>query len=233
MLDIFTALAGWLEMLLEQISGNPWLALAFIFVIAATEAVFILGLFIPSTPVLLLAGGLIAEGKLPFLEIYLAAVFGAVVGDAVSYTAGFRLKDSIRTIWPFRNYLDLIDRGEAFFSRHGGKSVFVGRFIPGVKAVVPSVAGMFGMNYRRFSIINITSAFVWAAAHILPGMLLSAWLRSMGLSLEWVIVIGALVLLALFLVVHNWRAIVLAVAPLLGRHGQKLRDRLARPATNR
>lgn len=212
MLEIFNALAGWLELLLEQISGNFWLALGFVFVIAATEAVFILGLFIPSTPVLLLAGGLIAEGKLPFWEIYLAAVFGAAVGDAVSYAVGFWLKDRIRTIWPFRDYLELIDRGEAFFASHGGKSVFIGRFIPGVKAVVPGIAGMFGMDYRRFSLINITSAFAWAAAHIVPGMLLSAWLRSLGLSLEWVIVVGALVLVALFLLAHNWRRIVLVVS---------------------
>ncbi|WP_423066538.1 DedA family protein [Devosia sp. CN2-171] len=204
MLEIFTALTGWLEMLLEQLSGNIWLALLFIFLIAATEAVFILGLFIPSTPVLLLAGGLIADGRLPFWEIYLVAVLGAVVGDAISYTVGYWLKDSIKTVWPFRNYLHLIDRGEAFFARHGGKSVFIGRFIPGVKAVVPGIAGMFGMDYRRFSIINVTSAFVWAAAHILPGMLLSAWLRSMGLSLEWVILIGAAVIVVLLLIAHNW-----------------------------
>ncbi|MBN9307851.1 DedA family protein [Devosia sp.] len=212
MLEIFTALAGWLQLLLEQVAANLWLAIAFIFVIAATEAVFILGLFIPSTPVLLLAGGLIAEGRLPFREVYLAAVIGAVVGDAVSYTVGYWLKDRIRTIWPFRSYLGLIDRGEAFFASHGGKSVFIGRFVPGVKAVVPGIAGMFGMDYRRFSVINVTSAFAWAAAHILPGMLLSTWLRSMGLSLEGVIVVGALVLVALFLLVHNWRRIVLVVS---------------------
>ena len=203
MLEIFTTLTGWLEMLLESISSNLWLSIGFIFVIAATEAVFILGLFIPSTPVLLLAGGLIAAGKLPFWEIYLSAVFGAVVGDAISYTVGFWLKDRIKTIWPFRNYLGLIERGEDFFARHGGKSVFIGRFIPGVKAVVPGIAGMFGMDYRHFSIINVTSAFVWAAAHISPGMLLSAWLKSMGLSLELVIIVGALVLVVLFLLIHN------------------------------
>jgi undecaprenyl-diphosphatase len=204
MLEIFTALTGWLEMLLEQLSGNIWLAVLFIFFIAATEAVFILGLFIPSTPVLLLAGGLIADGRLPFWEIYLVTVVGAAVGDAISYTVGFWLKDRIRTVWPFRNYLHLIDRGEAFFARHGGKSVFIGRFIPGVKAVVPGVAGMFGMDYRRFSIINITSAFVWAAAHILPGMLLSAWLRSMGLSIEWVILVGVAAIVVLLVIAHNW-----------------------------
>ncbi len=203
--EFFTALTGWLEMLLAQLSGNPWLAVAFVFAIAATEAVFILGLFIPSTPVLLLAGGMIAAGRLPFWEIFLSASVGAVVGDAVSYTVGFWMKDRIRTIWPFRHYRPLIARGEAFFARHGGKSVFIGRFIPGVKAVVPGIAGMFGMNYRRYSIINVTSAFLWAAAHIVPGMLLSAWLESMGLSLEAALLVGVLVLSAAVLLLHYRR----------------------------
>ena len=202
MFELFHSLSAWLEMLLNGISDNFWLSVGFIFLIAATEAVFILGLFIPSTPVLLLAGGIIAQGKLPFWEIYLAAAVGAVVGDAISYTVGYWLKDTIKTTWPFRNHLELIARGEAFFARHGGKSVFIGRFIPGVKAVVPGIAGMFGMNYRFFSIINVTSAFVWAAAHIVPGMLLSAWLESMGLGLEMVIIVGTLVVVVLLVIAH-------------------------------
>jgi undecaprenyl-diphosphatase len=148
-----------------------------------------------------------------------------VVGDAISYTLGFWLKDRIKTLWPFRNHLPLIARGEAFFARHGGKSVFIGRFIPGVKAVVPGIAGMFGMDYRHFSVINVTSAFVWAAAHILPGMLLSAWLKSMGLSLELAIIVGALVLVVLFLLLHYWRSILLAAAPYLGGFGRSIETR--------
>ena len=206
MLDLFHAFSTWLEVFLETIAGNFWLSFWFIFAVAITEAVFILGLFIPSTPILLLAGGLIAQGKLPFWEVYFAAVLGAVIGDAISYSVGYWLKDRIKTIWPFRNYLELIDRGEKFFARHGGKSVFIGRFIPGVKAVVPGVAGMYAMDYRFFSLINVTSAFVWAAAHLLPGMLLSAWLKSMGLSLEWIFLIGALLLVVLFIFVHQLAA---------------------------
>ena len=56
---------------------------------------------------------------------------------------------------------------------------FDGRFITGVKAVIPGIAGMMGMPYRYFTLINVVSAFVWAAVHILPGMLLTA---SPGLS---------------------------------------------------
>ena len=203
MFELVHALTAWLEMALNAISDNFWLSVGFIFLIAATEAVFILGLFIPSTPVLLLAGGLIADGRLPFWEIYLATVFGAVVGDAVSYAVGYRLKDAVRTTWPFRNHLALIDRGAEFMARHGGKSVFIGRFIPGVKAVVPGIAGMYGMNYRRFSVINVVSAFAWAAAHLLPGMLLSSWLKSMGLGAEMVILVGALVVVVLLVLAHT------------------------------
>lgn len=225
MFDLLHQFSGWLEALLQGISDNFWLSFWFIFAVAIGEAVFILGLLVPSTPVLLLAGGIIAEGKLPFWEVYLAAVLGAVIGDAISYTMGFWLKDRIKTIWPFRNYLPLIERGEVFFAKHGGKSVFIGRFIPGVKAVVPGIAGMFGMDYRKFSIINVTSAFVWAAAHIIPGMLVSAWLKSMGLSLEMVIIVGTLVLVALFLVVHYFKRIVLFFAPFMGSFGRSLQAR--------
>lgn len=206
MFDLFHSFSTGLEVFLETIAGNFWLSFWFIFAVAITEAVFILGLFIPSTPILLLAGGLIAQDKLPFWEVYFAAVLGAVIGDAISYSVGYWLKDRIKTIWPFRNYLELIDRGEKFFARHGGKSVFIGRFIPGVKAVVPGVAGIYAMDYRFFSLINVTSAFVWAAAHLLPGMLLSAWLESMGLSLEWIFLVGALLLVVLFIFVHRLAA---------------------------
>jgi len=225
MIDFLHSISLWLETLLNSVSDNFWLSIGFIFLIAIGEAVFILGLFVPSTPVLLLVGGIIATGKLPFWEIYFAAVLGAVIGDAISYTVGFALKDRIKTIWPFRNYLDLLERGETFFAKHGGKSVFIGRFIPGVKAVVPGIAGMMGMPYRWFSIINITSAFAWAAAHILPGMLLTAWLKSIGLSLELVIIVGAIVLTALFLLIHYFKTIVLFFAPVMGGFGRSLQAR--------
>jgi membrane protein DedA with SNARE-associated domain len=225
MLDLFQSLSHALEQFLTAISANFWLSFWFIFAIAAGEAVFILGLFVPSTPVLLLAGGLIAAGKLPFWGIYLAAVLGAVVGDAISYSVGYALKDRIKTIWPFRNYLDAIARGEAFFARHGGKSVFIGRFIPAVKAVVPGIAGMFGMDYRKFSLINVTSAFAWAAAHILPGMLLSAWLDSIGLNFETVILVALLVVIAVALLAHFHRPILLFVAPALGPFGRTIQTR--------
>lgn len=232
MLDLLHTLSAYLEAFLNSISDNFWLSILFIFLVAIGEAVFILGLLVPSTPVLLLAGGIIAQGTLPFWPIYLAAVIGAVIGDAISYTVGHLLKDRIKTIWPFRNYLELIAKGEVFFAKHGGKSVFIGRFIPGVKAVVPGIAGMMGMPYKYFTVINVVSAFAWAAAHILPGMLLTAWLKSIGLSLELVIVVGTIILTVLYLLIHFHRKILLALAPFLGPFGKGIEARFSKPGAS-
>ncbi len=231
MLEWLHSLSVLLEQVLVGISDNFWLSMLFIFLVCIGEAVFILGLLVPSMPILLLTGGIIAQGHLPFWPIFFAAALGAIVGDAISYFVGWLLKDRIRTVWPFKNYLPLIDRGEQFFLKHGGKAIFIGRFITGVKAVIPGVAGILGMPYRWFTIINVISAFVWAAAHILPGMLLTAWLDSIGLSLELVIIVGALVLTALFLLIHYHRAILLLLAPLMGSFGRSLQARWAKPAT--
>lgn len=218
--------SAYLEAILLGISSNFWLSMLFIFLVCIGEAVFIVGLLVPSLPILLLTGGIIAQGHLPFWPIFLAASLGAIIGDAISYFVGWWLKDRIRTVWPFKNYLGLIAQGEVFFARHGGKAIFIGRFITGIKATIPGVAGMMGMSYRYFTIINVISAFVWAAAHILPGMLLTAWLDSIGLSLELVIIVGAILLTLGFLLVHYWKRIVLLLfVPLMGENGTKLKTR--------
>jgi membrane protein DedA with SNARE-associated domain len=213
-------------MFLDNISSNFWLSMLFIFGVSIGECVFVLGLFVPSTPVLLLAGSLMAVGKLQFWPIYLAAVVGAVIGDTISYWIGRLLEHRIKEIWPFRNYKPQIASGEAFFAKHGGKSVFIGRFIPGVKAVVPGIAGMLGMKWPHFFVINVISAFVWAAAHIVPAMLLSNWLKSIGLSIEFVIVWGTLALIVLYMLFHFRRQILLLFTPYLGRFGKSLETRL-------
>lgn len=165
---------------MDTLAQNPLLAIGVAFVVAAAEALLVLGLFVPSTLVLVGIGGLIGLGKLPFWPLFLATALGAVVGDAMSFWIGHRYREHLYGIWPFSRYTSLLDGGKAYFRVHGGKSVVIGRFVPGVKAVVPSIAGMMGMEPWRFTVLNVLSAFVWAAAHLLPG--LSAGLLMLGLG---------------------------------------------------
>jgi membrane protein DedA with SNARE-associated domain len=228
-MDLFHQIADWISTVLLSVSSNYWLFVFLVFLVCVGEAVFILGLLVPSLPILLLVGGLITELQLDFWPIFFAATLGGIIGDALSYWIGHFLKDRIKTVWPFRNYLPLIARGEIFFARHGGKAIFIGRFITGLKAVVPGIAGMLGMRWSYFTLINVISAFVWAASHILPGMFLTGWLKSIGLSLELVIIFGAIILTVVFLLIHYWKRILLALAPWLGGLGRDIQARWGKP----
>ena len=228
-MDIFHAITAWMEAIMLGVSSNYWLFVLFVFLVCVGEAVFIAGLLVPSLPILLLVGSIISAQNLNFWPIFFAATAGGIFGDAISYWIGFLLKDRVKTTWPFKNYLPLIARGEVFFQKHGGKAIFIGRFITGLKAVVPGIAGMLGMNWGYFTFINTISAFVWAASHILPGMFLTEWLDSIGLSMELVIIYGTIILTVVFLVIHYWKRILLFFAPWMGGYGRSLQERWRKP----
>lgn len=161
----------------DYLGAHPVYALLAAFLVSFGEAMLILGLFVPSTAVLLGLGALIGLGKATFLPVFLATVAGAIAGDALSFWAGVHWKERIRGFWPFCRYVTLMDKGEQFIARHGGKSIFIVRFIPGVKAVVPTIARMMGMSTVRFAVVNVVSAFAWAAVHLLPAMALGRGLQ--------------------------------------------------------
>lgn len=157
-----------LDPVLTFIAENPSLAGLICFLAAMGEALFLIGLFVPTTVVLVGAGTLVGLGKLDPVPLFIWTTLGATAGDAISYWIGYTFKDKIKTMWPLNKYADIVESGENFFKKHGGKSVFIGRFVPGVKSVVPGIAGMAGMNFTRFSVVNVTSAFAWTIVHIAP-----------------------------------------------------------------
>ncbi len=208
-----------LNQLVAFIGENPTLANVVVFLIAMGEALFIIGLFVPSTVVLVGAGTLVGLGKLESSPIFFWTMAGAIVGDAVSYWIGHYYRDRLKTVWPFSRYRSLVERGEAFFRRHGGKSVFIGRFVPGVKAIVPGIAGMAGMNATRFTVINVVSAFAWTIAHLGPGFIAGTAFSALGeVSGRLAAALGVLVGL-LFVAVILGRWMILIFLPLFsGSH---------------
>jgi membrane protein DedA with SNARE-associated domain/membrane-associated phospholipid phosphatase len=187
---------------LDYFSANPGWALVVVFLIAFGEALLIIGLFVPSTVALLGAGALVGLGKLGFWEVFLCTAIGAILGDQVSYWVGRLYGERLKVMWPLRNYPALVARGEDFMRSHGGKSIALGRFVPGVKAVVPGIAGMLGMGQARFAAVNFSSGLVWALAHVIPGILIGQGLALAG-ELSGRLVVVLLVLLAL-LAVAGW-----------------------------
>jgi membrane protein DedA with SNARE-associated domain len=165
---------------LDYFSANPEWAIAVIFLIAFGEALLIIGLFVPSTVVLVGAGMLVGTGHLGFWPVFWATASGAILGDQLSYWVGRVYGDRLKTLWPLNKYPALVSRGEDFVRRHGGKSIAIGRFVPGVKAVVPGIVGMLNMSQPYFTFINVTSGLFWTAAHVFPGILLGQGLALAG-----------------------------------------------------
>ncbi|HZU88974.1 MAG TPA: DedA family protein [Stellaceae bacterium] len=161
-------------------AAHAALAYALAFVLAGAEAFPVLGALVPGTATIVALGALVPNGALAFWPLILATTAGAVAGDGFSYWFGHHYKDRAGAIWPLRKKPELIPKGEAFFARHGGKAILIARFTPGVRAVVPLVAGILDMPVIRFYLVNIISAIVWAPAHVTMGVLIGASLDVLG-----------------------------------------------------
>ncbi len=155
--------------LLDLVKTHSDWAAVVMFITAFGESFAFISLLFPGTTVLVAAGTLLAGGTLPYAPILVSAILGAVLGDSVSYWLGRRFGGGIARIWPFSRYRELLPRGVEFFRRHGGKSVFIGRFFGPVRAVIPLAAGVMRMPRGRFWFANVTSALVWAPMLLFAG----------------------------------------------------------------
>lgn len=156
---------------------HPALALAFVFIIAFSESLIVLGLIVPGAIIMIIFGALIAVDALKFWPTIFFAVCGAAAGDSLSYWLGKRYQSKLVKLWPLSRHPDVIIQANQFFHRHGTKSIILSRFIGLLRPIIPATAGMAGMPIKPFLITNIVSALLWAPAYLLPGLLF-------GLSIE-------------------------------------------------
>ncbi len=213
--------------LVDFIGSHPLLAIAIVFLISAGEAIFVVGLLVPSTVILVGAGTLIGMGQLSFWPIFIASSLGAMVGDGLSFWIGHVYKERLKQIWPFSRYRPLIEHGERFFLHHGGKSIFIARFLPGVKSVVPVIAGMMGMGLGRFVAINVVSAFAWTGAHLLPAMGLGRGVAVFGTGNPRLVVLVVVVLILGAATWYGLRLSIVWLGPGVGRLHRASVERLA------
>lgn len=169
-----------MQALIDFLSQHPALAVGVVFAASLLESVAVIGTVVPGSTVVVAAGILIGLQALDPWWVAGVAVIGATLGDGFSFWLGHRYHERLRAWWPLRAHPQLFARGQAYFAKHGGKSVFLGRFLGPVRAIVPVVAGMSGMPVLRFTVVNVLSAIAWSAAHLLPGALFGASLQLAG-----------------------------------------------------
>jgi membrane protein DedA with SNARE-associated domain/membrane-associated phospholipid phosphatase len=165
-----------LQQLLEDISNTlgAWTYLL-VGVFAFAETGAFVGLVVPGETVMLLGGAVAGQGAIDIYILIAIAWFAAWAGDTTSFFVGRRLgRDFVLHHGPRVGIShERFEQVEAYFSRHGGKTIFIGRFISLVRALAPFIAGSSGMRYRAFVPYSILGTGIWASAHILIGYFFS------------------------------------------------------------
>src|SRR3990170_7595032 len=143
-----------------------------LFMIVFAETGLVVTPFLPGDSLLFVAGTLAAAGGMNVGLLIALLIAAAILGDAVNYWVGhhlgprvFRNKDS-RFFKPA--YLDYT---HAFFERHGGKTIIIGRFLPIIRTFAPFVAGIGSMTYGRFLLYNVAGAILWVVSLVMAGFL--------------------------------------------------------------
>lgn len=165
---------------------------------AAFENSIGLGLVVPGETSVLLGGFYAALGELSPVGVALVAAVGAIAGDSLGHQLGRRAgrsfleKHGDKLLLPNKR----LAVAEAYYRRHGGKTLVLGRFVPILRTIFPFLAGVGRMPFRRFLAYDAAGSAVWAAFHTTAGYLIGS-----GYSrLQGVIVAPGLAALALLLV---------------------------------
>jgi membrane protein DedA with SNARE-associated domain len=160
-----------LEFLLAALGHLGEWSYLLIFVGATLESAAFLGLLVPGESLVVFSGFLAAQGVLAAGDLIVVVAAGAILGDSIGYELGRRLGRP----WLSRygRWIGLrapeLERVDSFFARHGGKAVFLGRFLGVLRALAPFVAGASRLRYHQFLPYNILGGILWALSRIALG----------------------------------------------------------------
>jgi undecaprenyl-diphosphatase len=172
-----------LQNLLEEVSNTlgAWTYLL-VAVFAFAETGAFVGLVVPGETVMLLGGAVAGQGAIDIYVLIAIAWFSAWLGDTTSFFLGRRLgREFVMKHGPrFGISHERFEKVEDYFGRHGGKTIFIGRWISLVRAFAPFIAGSSGMGYRAFVPYSILGTGLWASLHILVGYFFSRSIETAG-----------------------------------------------------
>jgi membrane protein DedA with SNARE-associated domain len=155
--------------------------------------------FIPGETALIAAGALASQGHGNIVAIIAVAIAAAVLGALFGYAVGRGWGRELLARWPWFERVSQkgVERSQEFFHAHGSKAVFLGRFVPVLRATLGWMAGVGQMRFGRFMLWNVAGAVAWGcliglAAYYLGAAVVKAVERDLGIG---VAVIAGIVLL--------------------------------------
>lgn len=165
-IDIFLHIDRYLEVIVAEY--GYWIY-AILILVVFCETGLVVTPFLPGDSLLFAAGALAAIGAMNIWVLWGTLLIAAILGDAVNYQIGKHL--GVKPFKPDAKIFKLkyLEKTEAFYERHGGKTIILARFIPIVRTFAPFVAGASQMCYRRFGFYNVTGALLWTTSMLGAG----------------------------------------------------------------
>ena len=165
-LDYILHLDKYLDLIIRSVGIWTYLIL---FVTIFIETGLVVTPFLPGDSLLFAAGAFAALGSLNVVVLFVVLALAAVLGDTVNYWIGHYIGDKAFTTTSRLLKREYLDRTQAFYEKHGGKTIFLARFVPIIRTFAPFVAGVGKMRYGYFISYNIFGGIVWTALFIAAG----------------------------------------------------------------
>ena len=168
-----------------------------------------LGLPLPATPTLVLAGALAANGQLPASAVLALAVAASLIGDSIWYLAGRAYGVRVMKLLCRISLTPdtCVSQTQASFERWGARALIVAKFIPGLSMIAPPLAGATRMSFARFTLFSAAGAALWVGVALTAGLLLKsqiAWLLPRLAGIGGTVAVVVLVLLAAYIAFKWW-----------------------------
>src|SRR5215510_3427538 len=163
-IDLFLHLDEHLANIISQY--GTW-TYGILFAVIFLETGLVVTPFLPGDSLLFAAGTFAALGSINIYFLIGLLTVAAILGDTVNYSIGHYLGERAYNIKFLKK--EYFDRTHAFFEKHGGKTIFLARFVPIVRTFAPFVAGIGKMSYSYFATYNIVGGIVWVLLFTFAG----------------------------------------------------------------
>ena len=184
--------------------SSGWVYLIVALLVFGEAAIFI-GFVLPGETAVIIAGVIASQGKINIAVLCVLVVVAAIAGDSVGYFVGHRYGERLLTFPLIRNRHVAIQRALEGLRQRGPIYVFIGRFTAFLRAVMPGLAGMSKMHYRRFFVANATGGLLWGVAYALLGYFAGGALSKIEHYASWAGISLLVIVVAVVVVLHKRR----------------------------
>ncbi len=166
------------------------------------EAALFIGFVLPGETSVIVAGVVASQGHINIGALCVLVVVAAIIGDSVGYAIGNRYGERLMALPVIRHRRVALERALEGLRRRGPVYVFIGRFTAFLRAVMPGLAGMSKMHYRRFLIANALGGVIWGVGFTLLGYYAGHALTKVEKYASWAGLVLLVIVVALVVTLH-------------------------------